>query len=124
MKIKDGFITKDNDGTTKFHREKPICYGTFWASDGYVFIDLDMFVDLERPVVESDYDVDDSIWQVLNGKLIDPLPDLKTGDSIRVLVGNDWVQKYFSHYDRNGRAFIFAGTVPVEEKWLQNFSDE
>jgi len=124
MKIKDGFITKDDDGTIKFHKERPTCHETFWTSSGYVFINLDIFEDLERPVVESDYDADDSIWQVLNGKLIDLLPDVKTGDSIRVLIGNDWVQRYFSHYDKNGRAFVFVGAVPVEEKWLQNFSNE
>ena len=103
MKIKDGFITKDDDGTIKFHKERPTCHETFWTSSGYVFINLDIFDGFSME--------DGDIKQIYNGQLINPLPDLKEGEMIEVLTAADkWVKRPFSCFDEYGCVWVYHET--------------
>jgi hypothetical protein len=108
MKIKDGFITKDDDGTTRFHTERPKQYDTFWTSLSYVFIDLDIFEGIELE--------DKGIKQIYNGKLIDPLPDLKEGEIIEVLMFDKWVKRPFAGFNKDGDVLVYTEHM-VAESW-------
>jgi len=93
MRIKNGFITKYEDNTIKFHNVRPTCTHSFWYSDNYVILRPEMFDDVDLG------DRDKSLKQVHGGKLIMPLPELRVDDKV---MDSSGLRFHFSHFNEEG----------------------
>lgn len=129
MKIKDGFIAMDSDGDLLWFPAKPKQeeWSSYWQGVSGTLIRKDIFDGLEE-IMEGDWR--DSLRQILNGRMIMPLPELKVDDP--VFVGENEVPAHFSGFDDGGNIWVFASgktswtttTVDTFEVWSLPIKDE
>lgn len=92
--FKDGWIAKDKSEYIYFYTDKPKKSIYAWTAPGNNFFSLKN--------IEIDDDWEDSLYQVVNGKIIKPIirPDFEVDDLI--LVSNDnktWIRRHFARWN-------------------------
>jgi hypothetical protein len=101
MKLRNGFIARDSYGDWSFFKERPAApeWSSLWG-DGGLRLPKEMFEDL------PECEWRESLRQILNGKIIFPLPELEVG--AKVFVSRDLVPAHFSHFDDDGNLWVFS----------------
>jgi len=101
MRLKNGFLTQDSDQTICFHTERPNLYGTNWSSPDPIYVKTEMFDD-----IDLGDDFAQSLRQVLNGRVIMPLPELEVDARVEALVDGVWRKLHFSHFNGYGTMYV------------------
>jgi hypothetical protein len=99
MKLKNGYIAMDSYGDWKYFKERPTleAWSTVWSAKEDYNIPKAMFEDLPEGEWRN------SLRQILNGKIIFPLPELEV--DAKVFVREE--KSHFSHWGDRGEMFYF-----------------